>query len=902
MQNSKIRIKTAASAAVIGIALLLLVTIWPMRLYTKDVFLESGEVTQMTEPVSKENDAGEYFLARYDHIQEISLYMEAEEDTDWYFFQLLEHGENGPSEVLHFQLPFPGDGWTTVGVDADVTPGQEYILLITPYDYMKDGAPGTFRMGLTDFDGQEDPEITDYRVAFYHDTGIDHKALAMKVSYRMPIGTKRSAAAAFAVLAAAALCLAVLRAFFGKHPEKNREITVREALRNFLTPVITAAALAGLFIVLVLQKFGSRIPDHIVYSLGILIAAGICLYALWHKPEDGIGKTAPSGRVQHGVIMVCICLILYYSSRYMNAISDIDHDVSQSMIIALLCIMMLMMGRMKHVFHPMTAGAFLAAAAAGFFRYRAVKETPDMPYYLEHNLVTRTHLISLAFLAAAIAGLLLLFADVLKAPRGKKIPEGRRPVLWLILPFLALMALMTIMRNGRSWIPILAGMYLLLYIRFFFWEESGRFLHDLCCGIVLNFIWMAGWSMMRRYWIAYLYNRFSMHFHTVTVTAYYLLIVGCAALTLLLEALRKSEGRPLKQRLPFIWKELVLFGGVASYLAMSLTRAGIGAMVIVSVLAAILYAFEKEAAGRRPGRIVTAFAAMAISFIVTLPSFFTAQRILPSMVGDPYRFEALEPYPDELLHATAWDNTWFMNSEIFIRDFGDRILGGEIGTKIFLGLEWDKQQEYHILEITGRIRGSRKYASLTDAPVRFTLAQAPAEEMTEEAAEELTEDLSAEEAAAEDADEEELTEEEREIIGGTVGSLDTGDYSNGRMEMWKSYLQELDMKGHDYMGVTLPSGETAVHAHNVFLQLAFDCGIPAGILFLVYGILLAIGAFFYNFRQKQDPCRLLPLLIVFGFAMTGMVEWNFQFCNPFTIVLMMASMPLLMRDEKPVEI
>ena len=119
---------------------------------------------------------------------------------------------------------------------------------------------------------------------------------------------------------------------------------VREALRNFLTPVITAAALAGLFIVLVLQKFGSRIPDHIVYSLGILIAAGICLYALWHKPEDGIGKTAPSGRVQHGVIMVCICLILYYSSRYMNAISDIDHDVSQSMIIALLCIMMLMMG------------------------------------------------------------------------------------------------------------------------------------------------------------------------------------------------------------------------------------------------------------------------------------------------------------------------------------------------------------------------------------------------------------------------------------------------------------------------------------------------------------------------------------------------------------------------------
>jgi hypothetical protein len=52
-------------------------------------------------------------------------------------------------------------------------------------------------------------------------------------------------------------------------------------------------------------------------------------------------------------------------------------------------------------------------------------------------------------------------------------------------------------------------------------------------------------------------------------------------------------------------------------------------------------------------------------------------------------------------------------------------------------------------------------------------------------------------------------------------------------------------------------------------------------------------------RGRGRSClTLLPGLLLTGFIMTGMVEWIFQMCNPFTIVLLFACLPLCVREQQ----
>ena len=120
------------------------------------------------------------------------------------------------------------------------------------------------------------------------------------------------------------------------------------------------------------------------------------------------------------------------------------------------------------------------------------------------------------------------------------------------------------------------------------------------------------------------------------------------------------------------------------------------------------------------------------------------------------------------------------------------------------------------------------------------------------------------------------------------------DISNGRFNLFRLYLREMNLTGHDHMGVELENGELAVHAHNVFLQTAFDFGVPGGGLFGLLLLLLLIGAlrYFLQYRDADDGA-LVPLLSILGFAITGIAEWIFQFSNPYTIMLLLSVMPLI---------
>jgi O-antigen ligase len=95
------------------------------------------------------------------------------------------------------------------------------------------------------------------------------------------------------------------------------------------------------------------------------------------------------------------------------------------------------------------------------------------------------------------------------------------------------------------------------------------------------------------------------------------------------------------------------------------------------------------------------------------------------------------------------------------------------------------------------------------------------------------------------------------------------------------------------MGAMLPNGEIAIHAHNIYLQVAYDHGILAGILFLAVLILaLVCGIGYYRRNRSVEPLSLITPAIVIGFMVAGATEWVFQYSNPMTIALMLAVAPL----------
>ena len=114
------------------------------------------------------------------------------------------------------------------------------------------------------------------------------------------------------------------------------------------------------------------------------------------------------------------------------------------------------------------------------------------------------------------------------------------------------------------------------------------------------------------------------------------------------------------------------------------------------------------------------------------------------------------------------------------------------------------------------------------------------------------------------------------------------EMSNGRMAIFKDYIGQWNLTGHEEMGFPASYGGGVVHAHahNVFLQFIHDHGLITGIIFILFGITTFVIAMI-RFCKRKDWNGLLIVSVVLAFAVSGMAEWNFHLCNPFGISLFM---------------
>ena len=95
-----------------------------------------------------------------------------------------------------------------------------------------------------------------------------------------------------------------------------------------------------------------------------------------------------------------------------------------------------------------------------------------------------------------------------------------------------------------------------------------------------------------------------------------------------------------------------------------------------------------------------------------------------------------------------------------------------------------------------------------------------------------------------------------------------------RIAIYRHYLSQLNLRGHadSENGIQVNDDYYAPHAHNIFLQYAFNYGLPAGILLLAYLAVSGIRFLVLCVRNETDTPFLPGLLLFASIAVFGMLE------------------------------
>ncbi len=680
-------------------------------------------------------------------------------------------------------------------------------------------------------------------VMYYNDSTVDSMSLVADYCYGMPLRKEKVLLGGAVVVLLAAVLLLAVRLYYKKKEDKL--ITVEKAFQYTMNPIVAVATAGGLVAVL-LGYCSKHLLDNTVYFISVLLLSGILFYAINHN-RDGQGPivTADYLKTHIGDLIQSVATAGAVGAccEYMSGLYDIHHAVAARKEMLWFALAIIAMFKWKEVINWYNV-IYLALAGVCGYQYYQMHLTAEMD---EQNVQVLKYTVWIAILLGLI---------VVRTIIGLCKRKMARPVYWYAGLLAVFFALIIIFRNGRWWPVTLVVAFVLFYINYGMWEHKERFLVNVARGVVLQFIWSTGYCLLHRPYVSYRNARYTHIFHTVTITATYLTMVECVAAVMLFSKFLKS--RKLKD----CWKELLFFGVVSSYMIFTMARTaylaiGVTGLFILVVLSAGKGREKFVSMGKNLGLMI-------LSVLICLPVTFTMQRTVPALVSEPYLYEIeYSMYcPEDVMRGRQLNSHNFMRVGRFIDVFAEKIFGIPEGT----------------FDIYGEIEAYRKEHG--------TGENADAKRKTTFAADKI--------AGVKDTYQ--LVASTDYIPGEVVEEKE--DYTNGRLDIFRSYLEQLNMTGHEKMGATLQNGEIATHAHNIYLQVAYDHGIVVGILFILVGIAtFAKGCLYYQKKKETITYAALPVIITVAVAVAGVAEWIFHLSNTCGFLLMLVITPLLFKNE-----
>lgn len=343
----------------------------------------------------------------------------------------------------------------------------------------------------------------------------------------------------------------------------------------------------------------------------------------------------------------------------------------------------------------------------------------------------------------------------------------------------------------------------------------------------------------------YDYVRYRGMFSGETQSGLFYMVIYCSFLLKWLWAKEKGKSRLS------VWFYFILSGGCISFMIFT---GGRSALLGAGIVTIVIYTWYYIVLKKSFYRWMLHGTMLALCIALTFPLVYGGIRYLPAILHHPVWFEGEYIEGKSVCSFDPWDSPKYVSFEQAIENNVGRILDA-------LGIDYHSFKEHKI----GFLSGMRVYAAEADA-----------------------ESISAD------------TMEPGSSPGNAfmIEGIDLDSATGARKVIYIYYWNHLNLVGHNTKdsGFYLTEALFMTHAHNMFLQMAYDYGIPTGILFLglyIYSILQALW--------KRKPEKLICvtfLLAIGGFGMTEMVLIPGQ----ITVALMWILFYFVGEDSKSIKI
>ena len=362
---------------------------------------------------------------------------------------------------------------------------------------------------------------------------------------------------------------------------------------------------------------------------------------------------------------------------------------------------------------------------------------------------------------------------------------------------------------------------------------KARLLNNFANGVLLSFGFVIVFSLLHRPYHFWIFYRYPMMFHTVAYTGLYLSLVFAVAIGQLYIKW-KNETYLFKNA----YRQLLVVAVSIDFVVLCMART---ALMSVAVNLVVIFIMVIIVNRKSLMRLLKESAVMLVMVIACFPLVFSLVRIVPSLYRQPVSF-SVEPQAESysIREYDRYDSSKYMT----IRRYFDLFL--------------------FRLDI-----GSSEKAS-NDLAISNEILVASADDQGLVNSNGQEEDRS-------------YTLEKNE------------DKTNGRLDIYRAYLQNLTLKGHEEMAA---DGTDLAHAHNSYIQVAHDFGIIAGVLFLIIcGYTFVKSIMLYYRYGKKYSIYIIPLSVITSFGVVSITEWVYHPCIPMGFCFILMSAIMLQKTE-----
>ncbi len=624
----------------------------------------------------------------------------------------------------------------------------------------------------------------------------------------------------------------------------------REKTKVWLVLRVAASAVAvcfALFLIafsVVLNKFGGGTADRICFLIAIIVGLAWLMLAIWigykYPRYKQLTKLSAGRNLslawRNYIQTVCFGLLFYALCCYVNADRELYHYTNTRRMLICLAIALLMMYTEKQFTNKFSAIWLVLALIGSVIYCRGFEQGTN------ERLLAELACGVIAAWGLLILNMALQLAQTLKDKEKRKtFLKKPKPleliygILWIVFSIF-----MYVYRFEKVWVFTATLPFLAIFLMRLTPAAKSRLLKNLVNGILLSFALTTLYCFAHRpyhYWRYYRYNGF---FHTVACTGMYLAVVFGAAFAKLLGKL-KNKGRMLIN-CPL---ECFVAAAAAGYIFLTMSRTAILAVVFTVLLTAALaaFSFHKTAAAA-----IKELAQLLVVVVLCIPLVFAAVRMIPAVVNDPVRFDVEDQDKGYMIYkGDPIDSDKYMTVEWFFSVFLGRYKTD--GEDEALGILQGSEDEY--LAYTG------------DAALGKVLIP-----------------------VADDDDDEDDESSEKD------------SFSNGRLDIFRDYVGALELAGHEKMGFVNDEGRELEHAHNSYLQIAYNFGIIAGVVFIVIcAVSLWSAAGLVLAQGEKFGIYLVPFALIVVFGIVSITEWAFHPCIPAGFCFLFVQ-PLLINKKE----